>query len=232
MLFAPIHICSGYSFLKSGLTVSKIVESVKANDYFGASITDDGSLFALPEFVEKIEKINKPFIVGVEFHIENEIVAIYATDEQSYLLLAKLSTTYQRGALSIDDFKNSKGLIGVIATKYGSFYETFQSVNQEDVSFNKSLNRLAKCFDGFYLGIEVTSKQDVSYANKVRKFANAHEYECVAFPNIKYQKKNDAIILDIVNAIANNEKIDVKSKSGQDYFLKEEDYQKILTCHH
>ena len=40
MIFAPLHIVSGYSFLQSGLTSERISKSVKVNDYFGAGIAD------------------------------------------------------------------------------------------------------------------------------------------------------------------------------------------------
>lgn len=227
MTFAPIHIISGYNFLKSGLTVSKIVSSIQENNYFGGAITDEGSLFSLPSFVNAMEAIKKPFIAGMSFEISNDYLVVYATDEASYKTLIKLSTLYQKKELTYDSFKNHAGLIGVIETKKGNFFDFFNQMIDEDNKFNHALNKIAKMFDSFYLGIEVTSKAEASYANKVRKFAFAHSYDCVAFPSIRYQAKDDAIVLTMEEAIANGEKIVEKKLAGQEYFMSEANYQKI-----
>ena len=83
--------------------------------------------------------------------------------------------------------------------------------------------------DNFYLGIEVTSKEDVKYANRIRHFASEFTYKCIAFPTIRYQKKDDALIIDMVTAISDDTKINIKKKDGQEYFMSESDYQKIYT---
>ena len=65
---------STYSFLKSGLTIEKIVSSVIKNDYFGVGISDISVMYAIPKFALECEKIHKPFIVGMEIEFNQRIL--------------------------------------------------------------------------------------------------------------------------------------------------------------
>lgn len=228
MTFAPLHIISGYSFLKSGLTIEKIVKAIKENDYFGAAITDEQVLYGVPKFIKMMNDIKKPYLVGMEMNFEGDSISVYATNDEGYQNLCLLSASVQKqGDIKSLLNNNHKGLIGILSTNEGSFKDKF---NQEiDTKFTKYLLGISRMFDAFYLGVEVTSKEEVHYANRVRKFANEYTYSTIAFPRILYLNKEDAIILDILHAIDFNEKINVKTKSGQHYFMKENDYQKIYS---
>ena len=228
MIFAPLHINSGYSFLKSGLTIEKIQKAVKERDYFGAAITDLNVLYGVPKFVKKMGELKKPYLIGMEISLNGDNLCIYAVNEDGYKNLCLLTSIIQKEGDVVSFLNdNHSGLVGVIATNEGTFKDGF---NQEiDTKFTKYLLGISKLFDSFYLGVEVTSKEEVHYANKVRKFASEYDYSTIAFPRVLYLEKEDAIILDIVNAIDNDEKITLKKKTGQHYFMKETDYQKIYS---
>ena len=204
--FVPLRIISCYSFLQSGLTMEKIAASTYKNGYFGLGLADNGVLFGVPEFVKASEKIKKPYIVGLEVRVNDDFICLYAINEEGYHHLIELSTAIQKEEFSFDLLKEKVGgLTAIIVTYQGKFKELFTN---DDSLFNKYLFNYSELFkDGFYLGIEVTSKADVSYANKIRKFAHEHTYNCVAFPRILYQKKEDAIVLKIVEAIEKDEKL-------------------------
>ena len=230
MIFAPIHIISGYSFLQSGLTIDKIKDAVKKNDFFGASITDKNVLYGIPELVKAMESISKPYLIGMEISLGEDSLCVYALDEEGYHNLCLLSSCIQKGEDPESFLKeNHQGLVGIIATNAGKFKNEFPGLEVNDSTYNRYLLAISKLFDSFYLGIEVTSKEEVYYANKIRKYASEYGYETIAFPRICYLKKEDAITLDIVHAIASDEKINHKEKSGQQYFMKETDYQKIYS---
>ena len=229
--FAPIHIISGYSLLKSGLTIDRIEKAIKANDYFGYGLTDEFVMSGLPPFVHVCEQHKKPYVLGMSLVIENEYLVVYAINDDGYQNLINISLAYQKEELTLSLLKeNAAGLIGVLKTNYGHFKEVFSSLEKIETSFTKYLLELSKIFpNNFYLGIEVTSKEENQYANKVRKFADQYTYDCVALPQVRYLKKEDAIVLDIVDAIEKGEHLEKKVESGQQYFLKEEDYHKIYT---
>ena len=229
MKFVPLHITSGYSFLQSGLTIPKIAKAVKENNYFAMGLTDKGAMYGIPEFVTYAEKINKPYIVGLDITIDGDSISLFVINEEGYHNLVMINSLIQKHEITLKDLGPYKeGLVAIIETAHGKFKENFE--NQKESDFAKDLAKYSEIFkDDFMLGIEVTSKEGVAYANKIRQFANKYPYECIAFPRIKYLKKDDAIVLEIVTAIANDEKIEAKSKTGQEYFMKEEDYNKIYT---
>ena len=188
-IFAPLHIISGYSLLQSGLTIDKIKSSISSNDYYGAGLADYECMYGIPSFIKAMEEINKPFIIGINETVENENLTLFAINEDGYKNLIKLNSIRQKeNGLTFAQLKeNSIGVLCIIETKYGEFFNRFSQLESVDIAFKKYLMQISSIFkSGFYLGIEVTSKDDVVYANKVRKFANEYTYECVAFPRIKY----------------------------------------------
>lgn len=229
MKFVPLHIVTGYSFLQSGLTIEKIAKAVKVNNYFGVGISDNEVMYGIPHIAKMAQELNKPFIVGEEFLVEGDHLSLYVISEEGYHNLMSINNSMQKEELTLDLIKkHSSGLVAILETVRGTFKEKF--VEDYDSSFNKYLLRYSSIFsDNFYLGIEVTSKEDVKYANRVRKFANEFTYKCIAFPRIRYEKKDDAIVINMVDAISNDQKLDIKKASGQDYFMKEEDYAKIYS---
>ena len=229
MIFAPLHIVTGYSFLQSGLTMEKVGKGVKNANYFGAAISDFEVLYGVPSFIKAMDAIKKPYLIGEQFVIDGDNLSLYVLNEEGYRNLIQIDLINQRGDLSLEELKkHSSGLLAVLETIRGTFKEKF--VEDYDSSFNKYLLNISSIFkDDFYLGLEVTSKEDVKYANRVRHFADKFTYQCVAFPRIRYEKKDDALTILMVNAIANDEKINTKKAEGQDYFMSESDYQKIYS---
>ena len=226
--FVPLRVVSCYSFLQSGLTMERIATGVSKNDYFGVGLCDKGVMYGIPSFIKTIEAIKKPSIVGVEVECENDTLCLYAINETGYRHLLVISSAIQKKEFNkklLSD--NTEGLLCVLVTSSGLFKDKFTN---EEEDFNRYLLNINNLFkDGFYLGIEVVKKDDVSYANKVRKFANEHSYECVAFPSVRYLKKDDAIVLRIAEAIANEETINEKKLEGQEYFMPIASYQKIYS---
>ena len=229
MIFAPLHIVSGYSFLQSGLTSERISKSIKDNDYFGAAIADKEVMYGVTSFIKGMDSIKKPYLIGEEFEIDGDNICLYVMNEEGYHNLITLDLENQKSPLSFGLLKQySNGLICVLETNKGTFKEKF--VENYDSSFNRYLLQFGSLYkDNFYLGIEVTSKEDVKYANRIRHFASEFTYKCIAFPTIRYQKKDDALIIDMVTAISDDTKINIKKKDGQEYFMSESDYQKIYT---
>ena len=224
--FVPLRIVSCYSFLQSGLTIEKITSSVVKNDYFALGLCDNGVMFGVPSFAKASESIKRPYLIGIETHINDDVICLYALNEEGYHHLMEISTTIQKEELTFDYIKaHSSGLAAIIETHNEKFKDLF--INDEK-SFVKLLFDYSEVFkNGFYLGIEVICKEDVSFANRIRKFAKEHAYETIAFPKILYQKKDDAIVLKIVEAIAHDETLEEKKLDGQQYFMTFDAYKKV-----
>ncbi|MCQ2087352.1 MAG: PHP domain-containing protein, partial [Bacilli bacterium] len=228
-IFAPINIVSGYSFLQSGLTIEKITTVVKKNNYFGMGLADNEVMHGIPAFIKAAKSIEKPFLVGMRIEDQGLSLLLYCTNEDGYRALVKIVNTLQNEDFSLENVKNINSLICVLETKYAGFKELFANI--DDIHSKRKLSDLAKLFSKFYLGIEVTSREDVAYANKIRNFAHDFEYETIASPRVRYVNKDDAIVVQLVDSIASSqdEALEIKSAIGQEYFMKEADYAKIYT---
>ena len=227
--FVPLRIVSCYSFLKSGLTIERIKSAVLKNEYFGLGLCDLGTMYGVPSFVKASEEIGKPYLIGMEISVNADVFGIYAISEEGYHHLMEISTAIQKETFDFALFKDkTAGLVGIIDTKSGRFKEMFEA---DDIdAFSRYLYDVSVLFkDGFYLGIEITNKEEISYAKKVRAFAREHTYECVAFPKIRYLKKDDAIILKIAEAIADGQTLEEQKMDGQEYFMTIANYEKIYS---
>ena len=222
-MFVPLRIISGYSFLQSGLTMEKISRSVFSNSYLGAGLADFNYLYGAPHFFEEMNKIKKKAIIGISVLINNYSLVLYALNEDGYKNLIKVSALISKGE-SVEDYllDNHSGLLGVLEANYNAFPLEF-----DNPDFAKKVAKLSNLVDIFYIGVEVNDKSDIPYIEKVREFASNHTYQTVAFPRIQYQKKNEAITLDILNAIDKGEKIEEKVKSGEQYFKSIEAYESL-----
>lgn len=226
MKIALLNILSSYSFLQSGLTIERIFASAKQNDYYGVAIADNNVLYGYPEFDKAAKKNNVKHIFGLALNLSDRYV-VYANNEQGYHNLITLSLLVNQDKLDEENFKRylSDTTI-IIQTNKGEFAN---KLKEKDDAYFKKLAKLSSLCNHFYLGIEVTTKAEFAFAKEVREFALERGYNTIAFPQVLYQKKDDAIILKIVSAIAKDEKITEKKSSGQQYFQKLEDYQKLYT---
>ena len=224
--FVPLHIISGYSFLKSGLTIKRIEKALKEQDYFAMGICDENVLYGLPEFAHMMMDNAKPYVLGMSIVINEHHLSLFANSEIGYRNLIQISNCIQRETLTLESLEEyGHGLIAILDTSRGFFKENFS----KELSFTKALLSISKLFDEFYLGLDIKSKEEVKTANEIRKFAKEFTYQCIAFPRIAYQKKNDAIVLKIVDAIDQGVTLEEKSAIGQEYFMKESDYGKIYS---
>ena len=225
--FVPLRIISGYSFLNSGLTIEKIVSSIKKQDFYGAGLSDYGVLYGVPSFIEELEKINKKYLIGLSISLGCDFV-IYALNEEGYRNLIKISALNDKEELNRSNIKDYlKGTALILETNHGDFKKEFkEELSSETLHFIADISSKS---DIFYLGIEVTNKDEFKVAQSIREFAKEHSYETIAFPRIKYQNRQDKITLTIVNAIDKDEKLEIKEEDGPNYFMSFKDYQKIYT---
>ena len=227
MKFAPLNIISGYTFLKSGLTIQKIVQSIKIFDYFGAGICDENVLYGVPSFATSLEAIKKKYIVGTKITLDDNKISLYAKNEEGYLTLVKLSSDIQKDQFDINSIIN-RGLIAILDTHDSKIYNELISENVSEET-NRLVASYSHLAEEFYIGVEVSSKEDIENVKKVREWAIDHTYSLVAFPRIRYVKKEDAIVIKIVEAVANDDLIEEKALDGVEYFYKENLYEKLYT---
>ena len=204
MNFIPLHIYTGYSFLQSGVKIDSLISNVLKCQYKYVGISDINILYGLPKFYSKCIKNNIKPILGMELKIEDHIFSLYIKNEEGYRNLSFISSMMEKNKeTKINEIKDRfKGLICVYSTKNVLF------TSFDDVSFSHKLSLISAMFNDFFIGMEIYSKNDVVFANKIRNFSQTHNYKLIAFPLVKYLKKEDALVIDVLNAIKNQTTLD------------------------
>jgi DNA polymerase-3 subunit alpha len=218
MNFTPLHIYSGYSFLNSGLTIERIISLLKKNNFSSCGLCDKNTLSGLPPFAKAMEKEKYHYLAGIDEIIDNFLVSLFAIDENGYQNLLKIINLASKQPISLNDIKTlNEGLVMILPTSQDNFKHAFQNNKEQTIRY---LVKLSSITQHFYFGLEV---DDESYNDSIREFANKYTYEVIAYPFIKYDKKEDALVLEIVRAIDEERTLDYKTKEGPNYFLNQDE---------
>ncbi|MBE6143696.1 MAG: DNA polymerase III subunit alpha [Erysipelotrichaceae bacterium] len=231
MNYIPLHIHSGYTFLSSCLKIEDIVSICKNKNFSRVGLCDIHNMYGYPSFYLECKKNNIAPIFGTSLNIKSKegdfYISVFIKNEIGYRNLCKLIASKEEiNTKNISLY--SEGLILVLPCSSNTLirdYFIYDNQNLEKVIFT-----IQKSFSDFYLGIELYSEEDEYIMDKVRTFASSHNYQTIAFPKHLYKKRNDALSLEILQAIKNDTKLDSQQeKNGPYYFLSEAAVNKLYT---
>ena len=222
MNFTPLHVYSGYSFQKSGLQIEQYCSLAKKLGYFSLAVTDYETFSGQPVFVHEAKKQGLKPIVGADFVVDNLLTTFIVKDETGYQNLLKYSLLAQKNELSFNKIKEDNGGLFIIVSNENIALKKAYIENKD--TFARKLARVSRGIEDFYIGLD---NSDLSFLKEMRDFAFSHGYNVVAFPHIKYLKKEDAIILKMVETIETKEVLSVKKLDGEKYLPSLEELQKI-----
>ena len=196
MNYTPLHVYSGYSLLKSGLKIDQYLDAAKKMGLTTVGISDFATLTSAPVIFHEAEKRGLKVILGEDLVIENLLFSFFVLNEEGYKNLLKLSLEVEKGNNLKDVIiEYNEGLAVVLSTNNDL---PKQSLISDENEFARKLAKLTRGFSNFFLGLEVTS--ETSYIQTIREFAFSHGYKLLAFPSIKYVKKEDAIVLEMMKS--------------------------------
>ncbi len=218
MAFVPLRINSGFSYLKSGLSIDKIFVLAEKKGYRSLGICDYQNLNGLAPFCHKAEKYSFRPIYGMEVEIDNEIFCLFIRNETGYRNLLKIALEVSKGPIPLKTLSEHQEGLTIIYDLGSSFLKDRIDEKKEETAL-MLIERL-KDLKSAYLGLPYLPSSS-NYVSFVREFADEYSYEIVALPHICYAKKDDAIVTLITDAIQNHIILDIKSLSGNDYFLNE-----------
>ena len=222
MSFIPLHVYSGYSFLKSGLKIGDYLKTAKKLGYTTVGISDFQNLTGAPSLFHEAEKEGIKVILGEDLFIDNLLFSFYVLNEQGYHNLLKLSLAVENGEASSSKIAElNEGLAIVLTTKNDPLKESMLK-GMDD--FGRRLAKLTRGFSNFYIGLDSNDSKD--YLDSMREFAFTHGYKVIAFPSIKYIKKDDAIVLEMMRAIDSKEVLEIKKLEGEEYLKSPEEILK------
>lgn len=218
MKFIPLHVNSGYSILKSGIKINDYILLATKFGYDTVGMMDINSFCGLPKFNDLAKKNNLKPIFGLDLNIESYNFSFIILNENGYRNLCALFARIQSEKISLEDAKAYFSGCFVI---FDSKNNIFDIVNDET---RKTLAKIAKGIEKFAIGLDATKLDKM---NMIRQFAEDYAYDLIAFPHIKYLKKNDAIVIKMLEAIENKEKLDFKTYEGEQYLRSESEYLAI-----
>lgn len=219
--YIPLNVKSGYSFLSSALRVEDIVNVSVNNQLDYASCIEDSNMHSFPILNSLCleNKINPIFGCNIRLKLAPEAdeitISLIIKNEDGYKSLCEI-INHEKTLEEINS--NSSGLILVIPSL--SNKHLIDLINNDENQFAKAIFNLSKSFTDVFIGIEYYQKNDKEIVNKFRNFADTHNYKKVLFSKHLYVNKNDALSLNILSSIKENQKIDSKDEiNGPYYFL-------------
>ena len=225
MNYTPLHVYSGYSLLKSGLKIDQYLDAAKKMGLTTVGISDFATLTGAPVIFHEAEKRGLKVIFGEDLVVENLLFSFYVLNETGYQNLLKLSLEVEKGNAYKDVIlNNDEGLAVVLSTQNDVLK---QALLEDENVFAKKLAKLSRGIENFYLGLEFTEEEN--YVKTIREFAFSHGYNLLAFPSVKYVKKEDAIVLEMMKAIDSKEVLEIKSLSGNEYLKSPEEIESFYT---
>ena len=221
MSFIPLHIRSSYSFLKSGILFKNLFKMAKECGYEELGLTDLSVMYGLPEFVAYAKENNITPILGMDVKCDNYFFSLFIQNETGYSNLCHITSLVSKAHLDGKELTFAEilpyvdGLICVLPIGYNPIFKEVNS-NLKD-----ELLKISKVFKHIFIGIEIYHKEEIPHVNLIREFALKYAYETIAFPYIRYLKKEDAIVINMLDAIRLNTTIEQNLvPTDSDFFFK------------
>lgn len=219
MPFLPLRIRSGFSYLMSALPAQKIGHLAKKHGYGAVGLADLDSVSGYAQFCHGAEKEGITPLYGMETELESLSIALYVETEEGYRNLLSLAYELEKGPLGRESLRARKAGLSLIA---------IPDPHREGIIENSLLSFLVNEFKHLYIGLPFLRNQK-GFADKIRLFGQEHLLPVLAFPLVCYEKREDRIALEILNAIKEKGNLKTKSISGDECFLPLEELSSFYT---
>lgn len=226
MPFVHLNVYSGYSFLKSGLTVRRIVShALKENEAY-VGIADISSFRAAPELLDLCKGRNLKPLIGITFLLDEGKFVCYVKDEEGYRNALTLLHESETKELNLQVFlKHLEGLIVLLDASSFAFKKKALEQKEELASY---LSNFASLGDRFYIGLP-QKELEPELADAIHSFVEEYPYRLIALPFVAYGKEEEAITLSILEALEEGDSLDIKTFSGPYHFLNQKEAETSFT---
>ncbi|HSC25490.1 MAG TPA: DNA polymerase III subunit alpha [Candidatus Babeliales bacterium] len=225
--FTHLHLHTEYSLLDGAISLDKLIEFGKKNNYKALAITDHGNIFAAVKFFQKCKKAGIKPILGMEAYFTEDVKVKNADNKYYHLIilvqnatgyknLCKLiSYSYQEGFYfkpRIDYAmleKHSEGLIVTTACLGGHIPKLLMANNIKEVE--ERVNWFLRVFgrDRFFLEVQPEDQEVQATLNqKLFTLAQEKNIKCVAAGDCHYVSLDDHEAHEIMLSIQTQSKLD------------------------
>ncbi len=226
MSFVPLHIYTGFSYLKSALPAQRVPLLAKKYGYTKIGITDDGSLSGFAPFEHACKDAGITPVFGMDANVDEGTFSLFVESEAGYRNLLHLTKLASEKKLTFAHIKERSMGLALVYTMDPQLFEDRYQSSSNDLALK--IAEYTKPFAHSYIGLPYLP-HDPKIVNDIRSFCGTHSIEVVAFPKILYEKPEDAIALEILHAIAEKTNLEEKEKKGDECFLKQEELIKYYT---
>ncbi len=219
-MFTPLHLYSGFSFLKSGLPVKKIAPLARKRGYEGVGICDLSTCSGFAPFCHSCLANGLKMYFLMDVYLLEGTFSLLVKNEAGYKNLLKIELAQQKNELDLEYLeKHQEGLTIILNPE-----TTFLSRDYKDHEPETLALRIGEMLKGLrevYFGIPYLP-EDEAFISFLRSFLESYPYTPIAFPFIAYEKREDAIVTSIVGAIESHSELKEKEKEGDNFFLSQD----------
>ncbi len=224
--FTHLHLHTDFSLLDGAITLDKLVNFGKQNNFKALAITDHGNIFGAVKFFQQCAKAKIKPILGIETYFTEDVkikdaqnkyhhLILLVQNEQGYKNLCKLiSFAYQDGFYFKPriDYKilaeHSEGLIVTSACLGGHIPSLLMQNNYQEAE--KKIDWFLKHFgpERFYLEVQPDDQQEQKILNaKIFDIAKTKGVQYVAAGDCHYTNADDREAHEVMLAIQTQNKI-------------------------
>ncbi|MDC3412639.1 DNA polymerase III subunit alpha [Terrihalobacillus insolitus] len=235
MGYTHLQVRSGYSLMKSSITIEKLVEKAKSLGFDALAITDENVLHGAIPFYQACLKAGMKPIIGMAVNVsdnesEKASFILLAKNNRGYKNLLKLSSYIQLKQLdwiNRDDLAQyTGGIIGILLVESTPIPAYLGKDEKEKArAYVSEWKNIYKERD-FYLGVQdhgqETERQSQQIVNHNQSQLDA---PVVAINDVRYLEPTDHLAFDCLQAIRNGEKWSrsAANASTKNKYLKSEE---------
>jgi len=247
--FNNIKVHTQYSICEGAVKIDELADYCKINKIKAIGLADSYNLCGALEFAEKISKVGTQPIIGTQINIlsDNQIgkITLYATSEQGYKKLTKLSSlSYLKDKNSHDPYCEIDDLISdnedliLLTGNYNDFFGKLFYANKTKY-FEKIIKKLKSSFKNrLYIEIQRHGEnQEKNYENYLLKLSSLYDLPIIAGQEVYYLDPGMAEAHDALICIGEKQFIDDRNRfryNNQHYLKKMKNfknYTKIYLKH-
>ena len=242
--FNHLKVHTQYSICEGAIKIDELADYCKSKKIKSIGLADSYNLCGALEFSEKISKVGTHPIIGTQINISSlDIigkVSLYATSEEGYKNLTKLSSSsYLKNngltdpSCSIKDLlDNNEGLILLTGNYTNFFGKLFYKNKLKDLE--QILNTLKKSFeDRIYLEIQRHKEyQEKNFENYLLNISKSLQLPLIATQEIFYLNEEMYEAHDALVCIGEKNFVDDKNRfryNNQHYFKSQEELKKLYS---
>lgn len=219
MSFTHLQVRSGYSLLNSTITIEKLVKRASELHFSSLALTDENVLHGVIPFYKSCLKAGIKPLIGliVKTTIKNMDIplVLLAKNNQGYQSLIKISTHIQMEKTCTYEFlcETAEELICILSTEIPFLKKMFIEQRYEEIRlFLHSFKSIVSEKD-LYIGVEVYNQETNTLIEHLKEYYLHENKQIIAFHDVRYLDKKDAISFDCLQAMKYNEKWDYSTRN-------------------